>query len=464
MSAPVRVISRGRRTAESPREFPFAAGMVPGAENPGGPSAYRQHAWEVFQATELPHIRLEPWRRTNLEHMPIADFHLPEFEVGSANGRSSSQNGGNPFSIPPCLLAPLAGETFAGRILIDTTGTRVEQASGLAERGVIFTSYAEAERNHPVLIEKIRGQAIRPEDGKFAALASAFARQGVLLYVPSGVEVVEPFQFVFWAGRTETAHLAHILICLEQGASATYVQETASAEDPSGHSMFCGVVEGLIGPGANFKYVELQSLGQNVWNFMHERLRVERDGQVDWIFGAAGSHLTKNFSNLDLAGQGASGRMSGFYFTEHDQHLDHDTQQNHLAAHTTSDLLFKGALKGRSRSVWQGMIYVAPGAQRADGYQANRNLVLEPAARADSIPGLEILADDVRCTHGATVGKIDPEQLFYLQARGIPRPEAERLVVEGFFDPIMQRIPFEGVRQRFQNAIYEKLASQEPSS
>jgi Fe-S cluster assembly protein SufD len=151
--------------------------------------------------------------------------------------------------------------------------------------------------------------------------------------------------------------------------------------------------------------------------------------------------------------------MSGFFFTDHDQHLDHDTQQNHLAPNTTSDLLFKGALLGESRSVWQGMIYVAPGAMKTDGYQANRNLVLSSKARADSIPGLEILADDVRCTHGATVGKIDPDLVFYLRSRGIPKADAERLVVEGFFDPIMQRIPFEGVRERFQEAIQTKMKS-----
>ncbi|NMC12070.1 MAG: SufD family Fe-S cluster assembly protein [Chloroflexi bacterium] len=149
--------------------------------------------------------------------------------------------------------------------------------------------------------------------------------------------------------------------------------------------------------------------------------------------------------------------MSGFYFSNGVQHFDHDTQQNHLAPHTTSDLLFKGALRDRSYSVWQGMIYVAPKAQKTDGYQANRNLTLSPEARADSIPGLEILADDVRCTHGATVGKIDADQMFYLQSRGISKKDAEKLIVEGFFDPIMQRIPFDGVRSRFQNAISKKL-------
>ena len=205
------------------------------------------------------------------------------------------------------------------------------------------------------------------------------------------------------------------------------------------------------------RFVELQSWGENVWNFTHERINVERDGTVDWIFGAVGSQLTKNFSDLNLVGEGSTGKMSGFYFTHGHQHLDHDTQQNHLAPHTTSDLLFKGALVGKSRSVWQGMIYVAPNASKSDGYQANRNLILDKKARADSIPGLEILTDDVRCTHGATVGKIDPAQTFYLESRGLPRADAERLIVEGFFDPIMQRIPFEGVRNRFQRAIIDKM-------
>ena len=221
--------------------------------------------------------------------------------------------------------------------------------------------------------------------------------------------------------------------------------------------MHAGIVEIYVGENANLRFVELQSWGEHVWNFSHERAKIERDGKIDWIFGAVGSLVTKNFSDLDLVGVGATGRMSGFYFTGGRQHLDHDTQQNHFAPNTTSDLLFKGALKDRSRSVWQGMIYVAPGAQKTDGYQANRNLVLSPKARADSIPGLEILADDVRCTHGATVGKIDSNQVFYLRTRGIPYNEAERLIVEGFFDPIMQRIPFEGVRGRFQKAIMNKM-------
>ncbi len=235
------------------------------------------------------------------------------------------------------------------------------------------------------------------------------------------------------------------------------MHEAASPDETEGQTLHVGAVEIFVGKAASLRFVELQSWGRHVWNFSHERVKVERDGRIDWIFGSLGSQLTKNFLDLDLAGQGSEGRMSGFYFTDESQHLDHDTQQNHLAPNTTSDLLFKGALLGKSRSVWQGMIYVAPGADKTDGYQSNRNLILNSDSRADSIPGLEIKADDVRCTHGATVGKIDPEQVFYLLSRGIPQEEAEKLIVEGFFDPIMQRIPFEGVRSRFQDAIHTKM-------
>jgi Fe-S cluster assembly protein SufD len=274
--------------------------------------------------------------------------------------------------------------------------------------------------------------------------------------VPAGVSLDQPLQSILWGPGVDLAHISHLLVYLEEGSSATYVHESASPTE-AGQTLHTGIVEIYVGPEAKLQFVELQSWGEHVWSISHERAHVDRNASLDWIFGAVGSKLTKNFTELSLVGQGSVGRMSGFYFTEHDQHLDHDTQQNHLAPNTTSDLLFKGALLDTSRSVWQGMIYVAPGAQKTDGYQANRNLVLSRKARADSIPGLEILADDVRCTHGATVGKIDQDQVFYLMARGIERVEAERLIVEGFFDPIMQRIPFDGVRERFQQAIHNKM-------
>ncbi len=327
----------------------------------------------------------------------------------------------------------------------------------VAAQGVVFTDLRTAQAQHPELLEKVIGKVVRPGEGKFAAMAAALAQNGLLLYVPRGVRVEQPLHSLLWGAGEGLAHFSHLLVHLEEGAAVTYVHEAASPEGSLQAALHAGIVELYVGPGAALTFVELQSWGENIYNFSHERARVDRDGTLDWVFGAVGSHLTKNFSDLELAGPGSVGKMSGFYFTDHDQHLDHDTQQNHLAPHTTSDLLFKGALLDHSRSVWQGMIYVAPGAAKTDGYQANRNLVLSEHARADSIPGLEILADDVRCTHGATVGRLDEEPVFYLLSRGIPRRMAERLIVEGFFDPIMQRIPFEGVRARFQAAIQKKM-------
>jgi Fe-S cluster assembly protein SufD len=304
------------------------------------------------------------------------------------------------------------------------------------------------------------GQVVAPEEDKFSALAAALSTDGVVLYVPENVVIDQPLHSLYWGAGEDVAFFNHLLIWLEPGARVTFVHESASPRTATGSQLLhSGIVEIHVGRRAQLNFVELQSWGDTVWSFTRERARVYGDGELNWIFGAMGTHLTKNFSDIDLEEPGAVGRMSGFYFTSGNQHLDHDTQQNHLAPNTVSDLLFKGALMEKSRSVWQGMIYVAPGADGTDGYQANRNMILSKNARADSIPGLEILADDVRCTHGATVGKIDEDQLFYLLSRGIPREKAEQLIVMGFFEPIMARIPFEGVQARFSSAIREKMAS-----
>jgi Fe-S cluster assembly protein SufD len=441
--------TRGQEAAEK-QEFQFTREMIPalndGWQGPYFVREYREKAWAFYEQAPMPTNSDEAWRRTDIKNLQAGTFKLVE-------GPSA-----RPIQPPADLLEPLVGEGHGGQIVFLPGQTRIELDPALAEKGVIFSDLATAERLYPAVLEKILGQVVRPDEGKFSALAAAMAQTGVLVYVPKNVDVSEPLHSVIWSPGINQAVFSHILIFLEEGASLTYVHEAASPTEAQGQTLHAGIVEIHVGDRANLRFVELQSWGEHVWNFSHERARVGRDAELDWIFGAMGSHLTKNFSDLDLDGIGAHGRMSGFYFTDGKQHLDHDTQQNHLAANTTSDLLFKGALKDESRSVWQGMIYVAPGAQRTDGYQANRNLVLSPKARADSIPGLEILADDVRCTHGATVGKIDAEQVFYLRSRGIPQPDAERLIVEGFFDPIMQRIPFERVRERFEQAILEKTS------
>jgi len=437
------VVSRTRRTESAARDFTFTQADVPTLSD-ASLASYRTQAWEAFKRLSLPKTTEEPWRRTDLRNLPVASFKLP-------NGHVQGLPGG-----PADLLKPLVTDQHGGQIVLTPSGATVDLDDSIAEQGVIFTDLKTAQEKHPDLVNRILGEIVKPEEGKFAALAGALSQNGVVLYVPKNVQVEQPLHSILW-GPGAFAYISHLLVLVDEGASVTYVHESASPTEEGIDTMHAGIVEIKVEQAANLKFVELQSWGKHVWNFSHERASVERDAQLDWIFGAIGSHLTKNFTELDLAGQGSTGRMSGFYFTDGKQHLDHDTQQNHFAPNTTSDLLFKGALKGKSRSVWQGMIYVAPGAQKTDGYQANRNLVLDEQARADSIPGLEIMADDVRCTHGATVGKLEEEPLFYLKSRGIPQDEAERLVVEGFFDPIMQRIPFEGVRARFQAAIMEKM-------
>ena len=441
------VVSRTRRVDAATKEFKFTEADI----RNGGDSiaSYRASAWTAFKKLSLPVNTEEAWRRTDIHSLPVEKFGFAQ--AGAYQDLPTVRED---------LLKPLTGDQHGGQIVLLPGGSKIELSEKLAQKGVIFTDLITAEQQHPDLLARMLGKTVNVEEGKFSALAGAFAQNGIVLYVPKGVTVEEPLHSVLWGPGADLAHVSHILVLVDEGASVTYVHESASPDEPQKgtDSLHAGLVEIQVMQAATLRFVELQSWGRHVWNFSHERIRVERGGNLDWIFGAIGSRLTKNFSELDLAGEGAVGRMSGFYFTDGNQHLDHDTQQNHLAPHTTSDLLFKGALKGKSRSVWQGMIYVAPGAQRTDGYQANRNLVLSDAARADSIPGLEILADDVRCTHGATVGKLEQEPLFYLKSRGIPQAEAEKIVVEGFFDPIFQRIPFEGVRERFQQYIADKMA------
>ena len=447
----ITIQKRGSLEKAVSKEFNFTPEMVR-AFDPSWKGAaylheYRQKAWKDYLDLPMPVITDEAWRRTDLKGMNAGSFQLAEMDHTQVKSSEPDAD----------LLQPLAGERHAGQIVMMPGETRIDLNPSLAAKGLIFTDLITAENQYPDLLQKILGQIVRSDEGKFSAMAAALAQSGVFMYVPKGLVVEQPLHSVLWGVGGEQAFFSHILVYLEEGASVTYVHEAASPTLPQGQTLHSGIVEIHVGDEANLRFVELQSWGEHVWNFSHERARVNRNGNLDWIFGAIGSHVTKNFSDLDLTGEGAVGRMSGFYFTENDQHLDHDTQQNHLAPHTTSDLLFKGALKDRSRSVWQGMIYVAPGAQKTDGYQANRNLVLSPKARADSIPGLEILADDVRCTHGATVGKIDADQVFYLQSRGMPYADAERLIVEGFFDPLMQKIPLEAIRDELIEVVQRKI-------
>jgi Fe-S cluster assembly protein SufD len=438
-----RVITRGGS------EFPFSEADVKRAsENLGEPAwlaERRLQAWKRYRSLPLPSLKDETWRRTDIRGLPASQLNIKPADD---------------LAIDPRYLEPLTSHTHGSLLILHPgRGTRVELHEELIEKGVIFTDWRTAVQEHSDLLERHLGAIAHDGEDKFSALTEAMVEDGIFIYVPVGVTVEQPLHSVFWVPGERAAFFSRVLLIVEDDASLTYVHESLSPSVPEADAVHTGMLDIYVGSDSKLNFVELQNLGKHVWNFSHEWARVGRGGRLDWVFGGIGSRLTKSFSELDLLAEGAEGRISGFYFADENQHLDHDTQQNHIAPHTTSDLLFKGALVERSRSVWRGMIYVAPGAQHSDGYQANRNLILSDRARADSIPGLEILADDVRCTHGATVGQLEEEPIFYLMSRGIPRPEAERLVIDGFFAEIMDRVPFEGVRDRFRAIIEEKLGN-----
>lgn len=432
-------------------DFHFTPEMIPirtGAVNtPQYLIDYRMRGWNAFQSLPLPSTSEEAWRRTSIRTLKVGELVFPEDDAYIELPKPTAE-----------YLKPLGDDKVGGQIVIFPGSFSTRNLNpDLQAKEIVFTDLIEAEQRYPDILEKILGQIVQQDESKFTALTSAFAKNGVLVYIPRGVIVNEPLHSLIWGGGIGMANLSHVLVWLEQGASLTYVHEFASKTEGSGQTLHSGIVEIYVGEGANLKFIEMQSWGKHVMNFSRERVNLNKDANLDWVIGSMGSHLTKSFFDINLVGRGAKANISGFYFPDGVQHLDLDTQQNHLEPNTKSDLLFKGVLKDRSHSVWQGMIYVARGAQKADGYQANRNITISPTARADSIPGLEILADDVRCTHGVSVGKVDPDQIFYMQSRGISKDEARRLIVEGFFNPILQRIPYQGLVKRLQKEIEKKI-------
>ncbi|MCP4360510.1 MAG: Fe-S cluster assembly protein SufD [Chloroflexi bacterium] len=406
----------------------------------------RLRAWELYESLPMPTTSDEDWRRTNLRRLKL-DKISP-----SVNGNAAID-----AEIPEFLGKELAEDTAGGRMLqIDGVVCHYELSVEIQAQGVIFCDMHTAVTSHPQLVQKhFMTEGVLPGEGKFAALHAAFWRGGTFLYVPKNVQVAAPLHNVLWSANGKT--FTHTLVVVEQGAEAVFIDEYASAGGNKEQGFHNGCVELLVRDNASLIYAGLQDFGDNIWQFNHERGRIGRDGKLDWVTSMMGSRLTKAFQTLELDQPGGWGRMSGIFFTNGRQHLDLDTQQNHNAGDTVSDLLYKGALRENSRTVWQGMIKALPGSQRIDGFQANRNLMLDKTARADSIPGLEIEADDVVCTHASAVGQLDEEELFYLMSRGIPRTTAIEMSVQGFFDPLMRRIPFEGVRNRIFDRIVEKI-------
>jgi Fe-S cluster assembly protein SufD len=292
-----------------------------------------------------------------------------------------------------------------------------------------------------------------PEDDKFAMQNLAEWEHGLLVHVPTGVELELPLYVQVASGAAPL--FWRMVVVAEEGARFTLIEDLSSSA--AGEAYSNAVVELFVHANAKVEYVSVQTLSYDTWHFGRHRAWLERDAELDWVIGGFGSKRGKVWIENDLAGPGATSRVTGAYFADGEQHLDYDTFQEHLAPNTESDFAFKGALREAASAVWRGMIRVEPDAQKTNAYQENRNLLLSDSAHADSIPGLEIMANDVRCTHGATLGRVNREELFYLMARGLSRPEAERLIVRGFFQDVLDRIALEPVREALGAALEARI-------
>lgn len=411
----------------------------------------RMAAWDAYEQLPMPQRTDEEWRRTDIRRLKLdklTPFSMPD---ASATSIETALSGFRHEGFP--AEADRAGAT----VQLDAANILNSASSSLAEQGVIFTDLDSAMRDHRELVEKYFMQDAVPADfGKFEALHAAMWQGGTFLYVPRNVQVELPFRAFAVAQEPGSSIFTHTLVVLEEGAEA-FVVDAYHSETQEQQSFSSGVVELHLGDGSQLRYVQLQDWGRHAWNFMTERAILGRDATLNSLHVTLGSKFTKNSIGSYLRGENSLAEMLGIFFADGDQFFDHHTWQIHESGYATSDLEFKGALKDQARSVYSGLIKVFEDAQKTDAYQQNRNLILSREARADTIPNLEIAANDVRCTHGATVSQVVPEHLFYLQSRGIPETEAQKLIVEGFFRPVIDRIPVEEIQGFLEGAIADKV-------
>ncbi len=411
-------------------------------EEPAWLVELRREAWRAFCELPMPSRRDEEWMRTDIRTFKLDRFGPPEASVPAVEP-------------PRALLAE--GVNLGGRsVTINCHSVASELSGQWREAGVLFGSLDDLVVEHGDRLRPyFERRVVDPFKDKFSALHAACWCGGTLLYVPKNVRIDQPLHALS-AMTAAGVDLNKTLVILDEGAEAAMLSETASVA-PDGGGLHCGSIELLVEPGARLRYVNLQNWGNQAWHFAHQKAAIARGGHLQWTIGALGSKLAKVNQHVALTGPDAEAEVNGVMFTQGRQHLCYNTHQHHEAPHCRSDLLYKSALQDEARTVWRGMIKVDKPAQRTDAYQRNDNLMLSADARADSIPGLEIEADDVRCTHGSTSGRVDEEQVFYAMARGYTRQEAVRMIVAGFFQQVFDRIPIESVHDALGEAIGQRV-------
>lgn len=401
----------------------------------------RLQAWQTFESLPWPKPSDEAWRRTRLTGF-ILDKYQPF--ATAAPGEVTD------------LIQHELDEMESAASLVFQNGDVIhrETRADLAGQGVIFTDLRRAVAEHGDLVRRyFMTDVVKPEQNKFTALHAALWDSGAFVYVPKNVKVDLPLQVILHQATAGVGGYHHTLLVAEEGAEVTLVDDLVGGQN----GLQSSVVELVLKDNSVVRYMNLQDFDHTTWNFLTGRAAMQRNADLRWIQVSWGSRLTKAFLDVDLMAEGGHAELLGIYFPTGRQHIDHQTLQIHRAPHCFSDLLFNGALKDRSRSVYMGVIKVFKGAQKTDAYQRNGNLILDGTARADSIPGLEIEADDVRCTHAATAAQVEDEYVFYLMARGLTRPQAERMIVQGFFQAVLDRVPVESVVRKLEHVIERKI-------
>jgi Fe-S cluster assembly protein SufD len=407
----------------------------------------RAASFALHQRLGLPTTRDEHWRFTKLRGLKLDQY--------------------APFTAAPVELA--GAERSEGDAIVSSGPSAAhmtivdgEETSLLVEslpEGVLVLPLADAMRDHEELVRRHLGSAVRAGDSiddTFVALAEATWSTGVFVYVPRGVKVEQPIRADLLHATAGGSVTWRALVVLEELAEVTFVEEFASLDAATG-GFSNAIIELVAGQGSHLKYLTIQDWAAPVAHFATHRLLAHKDAQVEWTAVGLGASMGKSRMEVRMVGAGSSVHLNGIYFLDGTQNLDYDTQQFHEAPNAMSDLAFRGVQSGKATSVWRGMIDVARDAQGTDSYQENRNLLLSPTTHADSIPGLQIEANEVRCTHGATTSKLDADQLFYLMARGLSRAEATKQIARGFYIPVLDRVSNEAIREGIQEALFVRL-------
>jgi len=406
----------------------------------------RLDAWKIVEDSELPHEKIEAWRYTDFRRLK---FSLDTFRLAPPQETSE-------ITEVQETLVKEEGERGGYVVQRDADVVHQELSPDLAAQGVILMSLDKAVVDHEEIVQEHLFTQTKPHDHLFAALHCSLFSGGTFLYVPKGVSVSLPIESQRWIDEGGTGIFPHSLIVVEEGAELTYFERFQSIPIPN-DSISNGAVEIVAGPRSHVGFVALQEYGGRVWNFQRIDMSAAKDAVIRSLIVTLGGRFSRQEVRTAMRGEGVDCEMLGLYFAEKGQHFDFRTFQDHIGPRCRSDLLYKGALKDASRTVYSGMIRVEPHAEGTDAYQTNRNLVLSDHAKADSKPELEILNNDVKCSHGASVGQMNEEEIFYLMTRGIERPQAERLIVNGFFEEVVGRVRQDEIRQVLSDAIEHKL-------